>query len=87
MSLFGGVALVLAAIGLYGVVAFSVSQRVREIGLRMALGASAKDVSGLVLREGLKLALAGVAIGVVGGALPRGASSKACSTRSSPGIR
>ncbi len=66
MSLFGGVALVLAAIGLYGVVAFSVSQRVREIGLRMALGASAKDVSGLVLREGLKLALMGVALGVAG---------------------
>jgi ABC-type antimicrobial peptide transport system permease subunit len=66
MSLFGGVALLLAAIGLYGVVAFSVSQRVREIGLRMALGASSSDVSRLVLREGLKLALAGVALGVAG---------------------
>jgi putative ABC transport system permease protein len=65
MSLFGGVALVLAAIGLYGVVAFSVSQRVREIGLRMALGASSSDVSRLVLGEGLKLALAGVSLGVV----------------------
>jgi putative ABC transport system permease protein len=65
MSLFGGVALVLAAIGLYGVVAFSVSQRVREIGLRMALGASSYDVSRLVLGEGLKLALAGVSLGVV----------------------
>ncbi len=69
MSVFGGVALVLAAIGLYGVVAFSVSQRVREIGLRMALGASAKDVSRLVLREGLKLALVGVALGVAGALL------------------
>ena len=66
MSLFGGVALLLAAIGLYGVVAFSVSQRVREIGLRMALGASSSDVSRLVLREGLKVALAGVALGVTG---------------------
>jgi predicted permease len=66
MSLFGGVALILAAIGLYGVVAFGVSQRVREIGLRMALGASSKDVSRLVLREGLKLAILGVAIGVAG---------------------
>jgi putative ABC transport system permease protein len=64
MSLFGGVALILAAIGLYGVVAFSVSQRVREIGLRIALGASSSDVSRLVLREGLKLALVGVALGV-----------------------
>jgi putative ABC transport system permease protein len=66
MSLFGGVALLLAAIGLYGVVAFSVSQRVREIGLRMALGASSSDVSRLVLREGLKLALGGIALGVAG---------------------
>jgi putative ABC transport system permease protein len=64
MTLFGGVALALAAIGLYGVVAFSVSQRVREIGLRMALGASSADVSRLVLLEGLKLALAGAALGV-----------------------
>ena len=69
MSLFGGVALLLAAIGLYGVVAFSVSQRVREIGLRMALGASSSDVSRLVLREGLRLALAGVALGVAGALL------------------
>jgi putative ABC transport system permease protein len=66
MSLFGGVALVLAAIGLYGVVAFGVSQRVREIGLRMALGASSADVSRLVLRQGLKLALLGIGIGIAG---------------------
>jgi putative ABC transport system permease protein len=66
MSLFGGVALLLAAIGLYGVVAFSVSQRVREIGLRMALGASSSDVSRLVLWDGLKVALAGVGLGVAG---------------------
>jgi putative ABC transport system permease protein len=69
MSLFGAVALVLAAIGLYGVVAFGVSQRVREIGLRMALGASSTDVSRLVLREGVKLALVGVGLGVAGALL------------------
>ncbi len=66
MSLFGGVALLLAAIGLYGVVAFGVSQRVREIGLRMALGASSNDVSRLVLWDGLKVALVGVGLGVAG---------------------
>ncbi|MGH9336625.1 MAG: FtsX-like permease family protein, partial [Vicinamibacteria bacterium] len=66
MSVFGAVALALAAIGLYGVMAFSVGQRVREIGLRMALGASASDVSRLVLRQGLRLSLLGVAIGVAG---------------------
>jgi putative ABC transport system permease protein len=69
MSLFGAVALALAAIGLYGVVAFGVSQRVREIGLRMALGASSTDVSRLVLREGVKLTLLGVALGVAGALL------------------
>jgi putative ABC transport system permease protein len=69
MILFGVVALLLAAIGLYGVVAFGVSQRVREIGLRMALGASSSDVSRLVIREGLKLAFLGVALGVAGALL------------------
>ncbi|MCI0392117.1 MAG: ABC transporter permease [Acidobacteria bacterium] len=62
----GGLALALAALGLYGVVAFSVAQRTREIGVRLALGAKGHDVMTLVLKQGLRLALLGVALGVAG---------------------
>jgi len=64
LSIFGGLALVLASVGIYGVIAFAVSQRTREIGVRMALGARPGDVLRMVLKEGLKLVAAGVAIGV-----------------------
>ncbi|HTM25064.1 MAG TPA: ABC transporter permease [Vicinamibacterales bacterium] len=65
-SLFGGVALVLAAVGVYGVLSYSVEQRTQEIGVRIALGAGRSAVLKLIVVQGLRLAAAGVAIGVVG---------------------
>jgi putative ABC transport system permease protein len=60
------IALSLASAGIYGVMSYSVSQRTQELGIRMALGANAIDVLKLVLGGGLKLALAGIAIGLLG---------------------
>jgi putative ABC transport system permease protein len=66
LSLFAALGLILAAFGVYGLMAFSVSQRTQEIGIRMALGARSGDVLKSVLREGIKLTLFGLAIGLAG---------------------
>jgi len=65
LSVLGAVALMLAAVGLYGVLAFAVGQREHEFGIRIALGAQARDVLGLVVRQGALLAVAGLAAGLI----------------------
>ena len=65
ISIFAGIALLLASVGIYGVVSYSVSQQTHYIGVRMALGAKSSDILKMVLKQGLSLALAGMALGLI----------------------
>ncbi len=65
LGIAAGVALLLGVVGIYGVIAYLATQRTREIGIRMALGAARRDVSGLFLKHGLRLAATGIGIGMI----------------------
>jgi predicted permease len=65
LGIFAGTALLLACVGIYGVISYSVAQRTREVGIRMALGAGSRQVIGMILRQGIWLVMIGLAVGIV----------------------
>jgi len=69
LTIFGGLALLLASIGVYGVMAYAVTQRTRELGIRLALGATVREVRGMVFREGITLTVTGIGLGFLVAAL------------------
>ena len=81
LALFAAAAVTLAAVGLFGVMATMVRQRTRELGVRMALGASARDLRRMVMRRGLAIAAAGIGAGIARRAAGESAAVGACSTR------
>jgi ABC-type antimicrobial peptide transport system permease subunit len=69
LAFFGGAALALSAFGIYGLISFLAARRIREVGIRMALGATRKSIVGLVVSQGIRLTLIGVVVGVLASAM------------------